>query len=100
MRMQRVTREDGVKGGYVAGVGATPVLRTSRVGSAALVAPTPATSMYQTQTESGPESVPTLDRSEYPISSGPVLVRVPICIQPSPRTGRKPGQRGTSNEQI
>ena len=29
------------------GVGATPVLRTSRIGSAALVAPTPATSTIQ-----------------------------------------------------
>ena len=43
MRVQRVTRVDGVKGRYVAGVGATPVRCTYRVGSAALVAPTPGT---------------------------------------------------------
>jgi len=40
-------RADGVKGRYVPGVGATPVRCTCRVGSAALVAPTPGTSTYQ-----------------------------------------------------
>ena len=44
MQIQHLTRADGVTGRYVPGVGATPVLRTSRVGSAALVAPTPGTS--------------------------------------------------------
>jgi len=41
MRIQRVTRADGVREECVPGAGATPVLRTSRVGSAALVAPAP-----------------------------------------------------------
>ena len=41
MRIQRVTRTSGVKEECVPGAGATPVLRTSRVGSAALVAPAP-----------------------------------------------------------
>ena len=62
MRIQRVTRRDGVKGRYVPGVGATPGLQPSRVGSAALVAPTPGTGTYQPTyqpwTRSGPESVP------------------------------------------
>ena len=40
------------------GVGATPVRCTCRVGSAALVAPTPGTRTYQSWTKSGPESVP------------------------------------------
>ena len=42
MRIQQVTKRDGVRERYIAGVGATPVLRTYRVSSAALVAPTPA----------------------------------------------------------
>jgi hypothetical protein len=47
MQVQRVTPKDGVEGRYVPGVGATPVLRTSRVGSAALVAPAPRTPHIQ-----------------------------------------------------
>jgi hypothetical protein len=43
MRIQRVTRAGGVREECVPGAGATPVLRTSRVGSAALVAPAPGT---------------------------------------------------------
>ncbi len=46
MRVQRVRQVDGVRKGCVPGAGATPVLRTSRVGSAALVAPTPGTLGY------------------------------------------------------
>lgn len=41
MRIQQVRRVDGVREGCVPGAGATPVLRTYRVGSAALVAPAP-----------------------------------------------------------
>jgi hypothetical protein len=62
MRIQQVTQKDGVKGRCVPGVGATPVLRTSRVGSAALVAPTPGIGTYQSRcksrTKAGPKSVP------------------------------------------
>ncbi len=47
MRIERVTRIDGVTGRCMPGAGATPVLRTSRVGSAALVAPAPGTSHIQ-----------------------------------------------------
>jgi hypothetical protein len=47
MRIQRVTRMDGVREECVPGAGATPVLRTSRVGSAALVAPAPYTPSIQ-----------------------------------------------------
>ena len=43
MMLQRVARTGGVRKRCRRGVGATPVLRTSRVGSAALVAPTPRT---------------------------------------------------------
>jgi hypothetical protein len=43
MRIQRVTRRGGVSEERVPGAGATPVLRTSRAGSAALVAPAPGT---------------------------------------------------------
>ena len=43
MRVQRVRQVDGVREGCVPGAGATPVLRTSRAGSAALVAPAPGT---------------------------------------------------------
>jgi hypothetical protein len=43
MRIQRVTRAGGVREECVPGAGATPVLRTFRVGSAALVAPAPCT---------------------------------------------------------
>jgi hypothetical protein len=53
MQIQQVTREGGVKRRYVPGVGATPVLRTSRVGSAALVAPTPGICAYRLWTELG-----------------------------------------------
>jgi hypothetical protein len=45
MRIQRVTRIGGVREKCVPGAGATPVLRTSRVGSAALVAPAPGTTV-------------------------------------------------------
>ncbi len=41
MPIERVTQVGRVRERYVPGVGATPVLRTSRVGSAALVAPAP-----------------------------------------------------------
>ena len=44
MRVERVTQVVGVTGRCRPGAGATPVLRTSRVGSAALVAPAPGTS--------------------------------------------------------
>ena len=46
MKNTRVTQIDGVRERYVPGAGATPVLRTSRVGSAALVAPAPGTTRY------------------------------------------------------
>ncbi len=76
MRIQQVTRKDGVKGRYVPGVGATQVLRTFRVGSAALVAPTPGTGTYRPWTELGTRFSPgqyqvgssfgtSLDRNEY-----------------------------------
>jgi hypothetical protein len=62
MKNQNLAQIDGVTEMYVPGVGATPVLRTSRVGYAALVAPTPGTGRYQPKyqpwTVSGPESVP------------------------------------------
>jgi len=70
----------------VPGAGAIPVLRTCRVGSAALVAP--ASSPAHTESRShhvpdsisvrtnlGPQLVPDLDRSEYLIQSMPVPVR-------------------------
>jgi hypothetical protein len=41
MKNQKPAQIDGVRERYVPGAGATPVLRTSRVGSAALVAPAP-----------------------------------------------------------
>jgi hypothetical protein len=47
MRIQQVRRVDGVREGCVPGAGATPVRCTSRIGSAALVAPTPGTSSIQ-----------------------------------------------------
>jgi hypothetical protein len=47
MRFQLVPRIGGVRDRYAPGVGATPVLRTSRVGSAALVAPTSRTPHIQ-----------------------------------------------------
>ena len=47
MKNQNPAQMDGVRERYVPGAGATPVLRTSRVGSAALVAPTPAISAIQ-----------------------------------------------------
>jgi hypothetical protein len=47
MRIQRVTRAGGVREECVPGAGATPVLRTSRVGFAALVAPAPGTPSIQ-----------------------------------------------------
>jgi len=59
MKNQKPAQIDGVTERYVPGVGATPVLRTFRVGYAALVAPTPGTGRYQPRTASGPESVPT-----------------------------------------
>ena len=40
MRIQRVMQKGGVREEYVPGVGATPLLRSSRIGYAALVAPT------------------------------------------------------------
>jgi hypothetical protein len=43
MNCQKTVQIDGVRERYVPGAGATPVLRTSRVGSAALVAPAPGT---------------------------------------------------------
>jgi hypothetical protein len=62
MKNQKLAQIDGVTERYVPGVGATPVLRTFRVGYAALVAPTPGTGRYQPKyqpwTVSGPESVP------------------------------------------
>jgi hypothetical protein len=48
MLIQRVTRRGGVTEECVPGAGATPVLRTSRVGSTALVAPAPGTTVIQT----------------------------------------------------
>jgi hypothetical protein len=44
MNCQKTVQIDGVRERYVPGAGATPVLRTSRVGYAALVAPAPGTS--------------------------------------------------------
>lgn len=41
MKNQKPTQMGGVSERYVPGAGATPVLRTSRVGPAALVAPAP-----------------------------------------------------------
>jgi len=41
MQIQQLASKCGVMKKCMPGVGATPVLRTSRVGSAALVAPTP-----------------------------------------------------------
>ena len=41
MNNQKLVQIGGVRQRYVPGAGATPVLRTSRVGSAALVAPAP-----------------------------------------------------------
>jgi hypothetical protein len=43
MKNQKPAQIDGVRERYVPGAGATPVLRTYRVGSAALVAPAPCT---------------------------------------------------------
>ena len=43
MNNQKPVQIDGVRERYVPGAGATPVLRTSRVGFAALVAPAPDT---------------------------------------------------------
>ena len=43
MNNQKLVQTGGVRERYVPGAGATPVLRTSRVGSAALVAPAPGT---------------------------------------------------------
>jgi len=45
---------DGVRERYVLGVGATPLLRSYRVGSAALVAPAPSSA----HTNRGPKQVP------------------------------------------
>jgi hypothetical protein len=42
MRIQRITQEDGVKGRYVPGVGATHPSGVSATADAALVAPAPA----------------------------------------------------------
>ncbi len=47
MRIQTATTTSRVMERYVPGAGATPVLRTSRVGSAALVAPAPDTIAIQ-----------------------------------------------------
>lgn len=47
MRIQRVTRVGGVREECVLEAGATPVLRTSRVGSATLVAPAPQHHSFQ-----------------------------------------------------
>ncbi len=47
MQIERVTQINGVTARCMSGAGATPVLRTSRVGSAALVAPAPDTSHIQ-----------------------------------------------------
>jgi hypothetical protein len=47
MKNQKPVQIDGVRERYVSGAGATPVLRTSRVGFAALVAPAPGTSGIQ-----------------------------------------------------
>jgi hypothetical protein len=44
MKNHKTARTGGVRERYVPGAGATPVLRTSRVGYAALVAPAPGTS--------------------------------------------------------
>jgi len=41
MKNQKPIQMGGVRERYVPGAGATPVLRTSRVGPAALVAPAP-----------------------------------------------------------
>ena len=43
MKNQKLVQIEGVRERYVPGAGATPVLRTSRAGSAALVAPAPGT---------------------------------------------------------
>lgn len=61
MRIQRVTQMAGVTEKCVPGAGATPVLRTSRVGSAALVAPAPGL----TRTNSGLNPVPASIQSWY-----------------------------------
>ena len=47
MRIQRVTRIGGVTEKCMPGAGATPVLRTSRAGPAALVAPATGTPRIQ-----------------------------------------------------
>lgn len=47
MRNQKLVQIGGVRERYVPGAGATPVLRTSRVGSTALVAPAPGTPSIQ-----------------------------------------------------
>ena len=47
MNNQKLVQIGGVRERYVPGAGATPVLRTSRVGSAALVAPAPSTPSIQ-----------------------------------------------------
>ena len=47
MKNQKAAQIGGVRERYVRGAGATPVLRTSRVGSAALVAPAPGTTGIQ-----------------------------------------------------
>jgi hypothetical protein len=79
MRIQQVTKSDGVRERCIAGVGATPVLRTFRVGSAALVAPTPvlpAIQKYRVQIQdtSAPDtkrinSIATEDSPTIPTSS-------------------------------
>lgn len=79
MQTQRVTRVGGVRERYVPGVGATPALRTCRVGSAALVAPTPGTS----STNSGPNRVPNTAR--FRTSSKPEAV---------PTSARNKAQKG------
>lgn len=46
MKNQKLVQIGGVRERYVPGAGATPVLRTSRAGSAALVAPAPRHTRY------------------------------------------------------
>lgn len=109
MQIQRITRKDGVKRRRVPGVGATPVRCTCRVGSAALVAPTPGNGTYQPWTESGARFSPgqyqvgsssgtLLDRNKYQNKStsstckGPEQARR-LCRHNSQR-GRECGRKG------